>query len=113
MVPAFTYKEVCDFLKQKYGQRRGEVKMVGLLFARPDEPFAESQIVPSLPYFHHRFERHFDCFCAGYVFRGNFVLTTSRCPRGHGYSVHQSSLNSEKRLNRCPGGNTAGNPILF
>ena len=43
-----------------------KVKMVGVLFCRPDLPIAESQIIGSLNYYHFRSGEHIDFFCAGY-----------------------------------------------
>ena len=40
--------------------------MVGLLFARPDVPLAQVEVVPNLDYFHYRSGKHIDFFCAGY-----------------------------------------------
>ena len=40
--------------------------MVGLLFARPDDPLARVEVVPNLDYFHYRSGKHIDFFCAGY-----------------------------------------------
>jgi hypothetical protein len=44
----------------------GDVRMVGILFARPDSPLAESDIIPSLRFFHQLSDNHIDFFCAGY-----------------------------------------------
>jgi hypothetical protein len=40
--------------------------MVGLLFAQSRIPIAREEIVPNLPYFHHRSGDKIDFFCAGY-----------------------------------------------
>jgi hypothetical protein len=40
--------------------------MVGLLFAKPPSALACSEVIPNLPYFHHRAGRHIHFFCVGY-----------------------------------------------
>lgn len=86
MVPAYSYEIVKEELKKAFQKRfqdslKGEsymhaefgrlvddnrVKMVGLLFARPNSRLAKSDILPHLDYFHHRSSKHIDFFCAGF-----------------------------------------------
>ena len=75
MKPATTYEGVCAYMARMYYGDSGQeilpgpnkkVRMVGLLFARPDVPLAEVEVVPNLDYFHYRSGKHIDFFCAGY-----------------------------------------------
>ena len=75
MIPAVTYEDVCAYIAHMYYGDSGQeippgpnktVRMVGLLFARPDVPFAQVEVVPNLDYFHYRSGKHIDFFCAGY-----------------------------------------------
>jgi len=75
MKPATTYEDVCAYMARMYYSDSGQeippgpnkkVRMVGLLFARPDVPLAEVEVVPNLDYFHYRSGKHIDFFCAGY-----------------------------------------------
>src|SRR6266540_240667 len=69
MIQAWSYEQVREDLAIRFrrdGFRDDAVKMVGLLFARPDSALARSEIVPNLNYFHQRAGRHVHFFCAGY-----------------------------------------------
>ena len=85
MVPAYSYEIVKEELKKAFQKRfqnslksesnvhvefgelaNSRVKMVGLLFARPNSRLAKSDILPNLDYFHHRSGTHIDFFCAGF-----------------------------------------------
>lgn len=68
MVPAYSYEIVCRELAKAFERRRyrGKIRMVGLLFARPESSLAASEILPHLEYYHHRSGDHIDFFCAGY-----------------------------------------------
>src|SRR5437667_457455 len=75
MKPATTYEDVCVYMVRTYYGDSGQeippgpnkkVRMVGLLFARPDVPLAQVEVVPNLDYFHYRSGKHIDFFCAGY-----------------------------------------------
>ena len=68
-----SYREVCDDLTSVFLsydkvplETRPTVRMVGLLFARPQTAFAAAEIVPSLRYYHHRSGRHINFYCAGF-----------------------------------------------
>jgi len=69
MVPAYTYFQILDELKQAFTSRyKGmpSARMVGLLFAPPHTRIAKEEIIPRLQYFHHRSGNNIDFFCAGY-----------------------------------------------
>lgn len=75
MKPAATYEDVCNYIARMYYCKSGQeipagpnpkVRMVGLLFARPQDTFADVEVVPNLDYFHYRSGKHIDFFCAGY-----------------------------------------------
>jgi hypothetical protein len=85
MIPAHSYEGVCEDLRKAFqdrymrsnrpifehflsGKADGEqlVRLVGLLFARPQSKLAADEIVPHLDYFHHRSGLHVDFFCGGY-----------------------------------------------
>jgi hypothetical protein len=54
------------------------VRMVGLLFARPEIPFVASEIVPSLPYYHLRSGKHINFYCSGFLPDWNPSLNPDR-----------------------------------
>ena len=71
MHPIISYVEMMStlftrlsFLSENEPKR--VVRLVGILFARPDVPLAKAQIIESLEYFHVRSGDHIDFFCAGY-----------------------------------------------
>lgn len=69
MIGAHSYETICRQLASAFRQRYAgmhNVRLVGLLFARPTSRLAAEQIVPNLDYFHHRSANHVDFFCAGY-----------------------------------------------
>lgn len=68
MIPAYTYKTICEQLTYafKYRYPNQKARLVGLLFARPYSTLAKEEILPNLEYFHHRSGDHCDFFCGGY-----------------------------------------------
>jgi hypothetical protein len=69
MIPAWSLAGVRHDLEHRFerdGFHTNAVKMVGLLLARPQSALARSEIVPNLPYFHHRAGKHIHFFCVGY-----------------------------------------------
>jgi hypothetical protein len=69
MIAIHSLKEIDHALPHAFLHRyphSGNVRMVGILFARPDSPLAKSEIVPSMPFFHQLSDSHIDFFCAGY-----------------------------------------------
>lgn len=71
MIPAYSYEKVCQELQKAFKNRypssgKNPIRMVGLLFARPDLKLAQEEIIPSLKHFHHRSSQNIDLFCAGY-----------------------------------------------
>lgn len=69
MIPAWSLAGACRDLERRFERdavRTDAVKMVGLLFARPQSQLARDEIVPNLAYFHHRAGKHIHFFCAGY-----------------------------------------------
>jgi hypothetical protein len=68
MIPAWSYESICQKLTRAFRKERyhGNVRMVGLLFAQPGRLLVDSEIIPSLNYYHHRSGDHIDFFCAGY-----------------------------------------------
>lgn len=69
MIGAHSYATVCSNLASAFRQRYAssdDVRLVGLLFARPTSQLASEQIVPNLDYFHHRSANYVDFFCPGY-----------------------------------------------
>jgi len=70
MVPAYTYKMICDELewrlKKNFENNKNASKMVGILFARPNSSIAKKEIISNLEYFHHRSGESIDFFCGGY-----------------------------------------------
>jgi hypothetical protein len=69
MIPAWSLAGVCRDLETRFerdGLPEDTVKMVALLFARPQSVLAREEVVPNLPYFHHRAGKHIHFFCVGY-----------------------------------------------
>lgn len=75
MKPATTYEDICSYITRMYYGDSGQetpprpnrkVRMVGLLFARPNDALARTEVIPNLDYFHYRSGSHIDFFCAGY-----------------------------------------------
>lgn len=71
MMPLSSYEQMLISLTNSFESRSSQstgkiYRMVGILFTRPILPLAQSSIVPSLDYFHHRSGKNIDFFCAGY-----------------------------------------------
>jgi hypothetical protein len=69
VIPAWSLAEVRRDLEQRFerdGFEADAVVMIGFLFARPQAALARGEIIPDLPYFHHRAGRHIHFFCVGY-----------------------------------------------
>jgi hypothetical protein len=69
MIPAWSLAGVRHDLEHRFerdGFDTNAVKMIGLLLARPQATLARAEIVPNLPYFHHRAGKHIHFFCVGY-----------------------------------------------
>jgi len=69
MIPAWSLAKIRAELKGRFerdGVQTDAVMMVGLLFARPQSPLSNAEVIPSLPYFHDRAGRHIHFFCIGY-----------------------------------------------
>ncbi len=63
MIPAYTYAEICRDLTS---ERWSDVKLAGILFARPTSPLAKEEVIPNLQYFHHRSNGKAHFFCGGF-----------------------------------------------
>lgn len=69
MIAIHSLKEIEYSLEAAFLNRyahSGNVRMIGILFARPDSPLAKSEIIPSMPFFHEMSDNHIDFFCPGY-----------------------------------------------
>jgi hypothetical protein len=53
--------------KRRHKELTPDLAMVGLLFARPSDPFAKENVVPELDYLNSRSGEHMDLFCVGYT----------------------------------------------
>ncbi|MBN1787563.1 MAG: hypothetical protein JW806_04130 [Sedimentisphaerales bacterium] len=66
-IPTGTIAEVIFNLEKWFSRTEGStVRLIGLLFARPQTHLCNSEILPNLEYFHHRSAEHINFFCAGY-----------------------------------------------
>jgi len=71
MFGVLSYEEMLDiqtsrfFIPDEKG-RKSLVRMIGILFVRPESNLGAKEIVPNLDYFHVRSGKHIDFFCAGY-----------------------------------------------
>lgn len=66
------HTDLAKIFKQRLRRRkrkkfREDLAMIGLLFARPTDPFAKEHIVPELDYFSVRSGHNIDFFCIGYT----------------------------------------------
>lgn len=71
MLPICTFAEIEGDLTRAFVERypkgsAANVRMAGILFARPESPLAKSEIVNSIAYFNQLTADHIDFFCAGY-----------------------------------------------
>ena len=67
MLPTYSYDFVCDELARRFKEHgQSDVRMVGILFARPESQLAKSEIFPNIDHFHYRSRKHIDFFCAGF-----------------------------------------------
>ena len=64
MIEAYTHKSIQAELTN--AARWSQVRLGGILFARPSSDIAKREIVPNLDYFHHRSANTVHFFCAGY-----------------------------------------------
>lgn len=71
MSPALTYDELIDGLSQRFKYKDApdrHVRMSGIVFARPNSPFAKAEIIPQIPDWHYRSGEHIDFFYGGYTY---------------------------------------------
>jgi hypothetical protein len=62
-------KDLAQDLREQISKHKlplDTVRMVGLLFARPESVLAKTEILPNLGYFHVRSANFISVFCAGY-----------------------------------------------
>jgi hypothetical protein len=65
VIPTLRYKQVCDDLASYFRKGR-RVRLVGLVFCRPQAKLAREEIIPSLLYFHYRSGEHCNFYFGGY-----------------------------------------------
>src|SRR5437762_1386621 len=71
MSPALTYNELIDSLSQRFQRKDApdrHVRMTGIIFARPNSPFAKAEIIQQIPDWHYRSGEHIDFFYGGYTY---------------------------------------------
>src|SRR5205814_993168 len=69
VIPAVTYREIENHLNYSFSREGGakkNVRMVGLLFARPGSALAKAEVLPNLEYFDRRSGRNIDFYVAGF-----------------------------------------------
>jgi hypothetical protein len=71
MLPICTFGEIENSLSDAFVQRyakgaTADIRLAGILFARPESPLAKSEIVSSIAYFNQLTADHIDFFCPGY-----------------------------------------------
>jgi hypothetical protein len=66
VIAVHTLEQITEKVRDNLRGSGKRVRMVGLLFARPDSPLAREEIIPSLQHYHLRSEHHIDFFCIGY-----------------------------------------------
>jgi len=57
------------FLKDDHSSK--QVRLVGLIFGRPNLELVQKEIIPNLSYWHHRSGSHSDFFCIGFSNESN------------------------------------------
>jgi hypothetical protein len=73
MQPAMSFEELISDLTEDF-QSKGEassiarVRMIGIVFARPNSPLARREILPQLNDWHHRSGNHINFYFAGYTY---------------------------------------------
>ena len=72
MDPVIDYDELISNLSGAFQYRYNtvsikRVRMVGIVFARPNSPLAKSEIIPQIADWHFRSGNHIDFFFAGYT----------------------------------------------
>jgi hypothetical protein len=72
MQPAIDYEELISNLTERFkyryeGDPSSRVRMVGIVFARPNSPLAKSEIIPQLNDWHFRSGEHIDFYFVGYT----------------------------------------------
>lgn len=65
MIPTISYAQVCANLAGYFRKGR-RVRLVGLVFCRPQSNLARDEIIPSLLYFHYRSGEHCNFYFGGY-----------------------------------------------
>lgn len=72
MVPVSLYKEIISMLTEQFLDKNDpdRIRMVGIVFARPNSPFAKSEIIPQLNDWHCRSAGYITFYFVGY---SNFV----------------------------------------
>jgi hypothetical protein len=73
MIPAISYRQVCNNLASYFHAGR-RVRLVGLVFCRPQARLAREEIIPSLPYFHCRSGEHCNFYFGVITEHGNADL---------------------------------------
>lgn len=73
MQPAISFSDLMDRMKYMFsrhggGDQRPRVRMIGLIFARPNSPLARDEILPQINDWHYRSGEHIDFFFAGYTY---------------------------------------------
>ncbi len=72
MQPALSYDELISGISYRFqssdGEPANQVRMVGIVFARPNSPLAKAEIIPQLNDWHFRSGQHIDFFFAGYTY---------------------------------------------
>lgn len=68
MIEAHSYQGVCDALANRFRTAYAPklVNLTGLVFAVPDSPFAQAEILPFVDTWHHLSDNVTDYFCAGF-----------------------------------------------
>lgn len=71
MKPAITYEGVCKSLAssnyKSFPDEYRKVKLIGILFARPDAKLSKEEFIPQFSYFNQASGKDIDFFCAGYT----------------------------------------------
>jgi len=65
VIPTISFAQVCNDLASYFRKGRG-VRLVGLVFCRPQARLAREEIIPSLLYFHYRSGEHCNFYFGGY-----------------------------------------------
>jgi hypothetical protein len=63
-----SYEEISSILRDAFRNRyKHTSNITGIVFARPETPLTQTEIMPHIDYWFHRCDNYTDFFCGGYA----------------------------------------------